>query len=207
MLRPLLTTLLVIGLIIASTLVALKVAQPQGGAVSENVPPPPNGYFAMQPVGSFGSLPGDSAAAAKVRRSTWEPRRANAPFNKVMPRHLRLRREQVAMHAHDPRWNRYIIGRISGRFTGTTDEIFQWAAVKWGLPDNLFRAIAYMESDWYQRNQGDYVPTGPAARPDTGVRRARSPSGSSAPSPQAGPASTRGTATPPQRPSTCSAAG
>ena len=50
------------------------------------------------------------------------------------------------MHAHDPRWNRYIIGRISGRFSGTTDEIFQWAAVKWGLPDNLFRAIAYMNS-------------------------------------------------------------
>ena len=62
------------------------------------------------------------------------------------------------MHVHDPRWNRYIICRISGRFTGTTDEIFQWAAVKWGLPDNLIRAIAYMESDWYQRNQGDYVP-------------------------------------------------
>jgi hypothetical protein len=36
------------------------------------------------------------------------------------------------MRAHDPRWNRYIIGRISSRFSGTTDEIFQWAAVKWG---------------------------------------------------------------------------
>jgi len=74
MLRPLFATLLVIGLIIATTIVALEIAQPPGGVVSENVPPPPNGYFALRPVGSFGSLPGDSAAAAKVRRSTWEPR-------------------------------------------------------------------------------------------------------------------------------------
>ena len=58
MLRPLFAALLVIGLIIASTLLALEVAQPPGGVSSENVPPPPNGYFALKPVGSFGSLPG-----------------------------------------------------------------------------------------------------------------------------------------------------
>jgi hypothetical protein len=59
--------------------------------------------------------------------------------------------------AYDPRWNRYIIDRISGNFTGTTDEIFQWAAVKWGIPDNVIRAIAYAESNWNQSNYGDDV--------------------------------------------------
>ena len=39
---------------------------------------------------------------------------------------------------------------MDGQFTGTTDEIFQWAACKWGLPDNLVRAIAVRESTWYQ---------------------------------------------------------
>ena len=33
---------------------------------------------------------------------------------------------------------------------GTTDENIQWAACKWGLSDNLLRAIAIRESNWYQ---------------------------------------------------------
>jgi hypothetical protein len=154
--RPLFTALLMIALLTASTILALRFARPPG-TISEDIPPPPDGYFALAPVGSFASLPGDAAAGRKVRRSTWEPRRVNTPYNKVIPAHLRLSLDRVSTHAHDPRWNRYIIRRITGHFTGTTDEIFQWAAVKWGLPDNLFRAIAYMESDWRQGNQGDYV--------------------------------------------------
>lgn len=154
--RPVFSTLVVIGLIIASTVIALHVARPSDG-LSENIPPPPDGYFTLLPVGAYRTLPSDAAAAARVRRSTWEPRRANASYNRVMPEHLRLRPVPPSAHAMDPRWNKYIIGRITGHFTGTTDEIFQWAAAKWGLPDNLLRAIAYMESDWYQRNKGDYV--------------------------------------------------
>jgi hypothetical protein len=154
--RPVFSTLVVIGLIIASTVLALHVARPSDG-ISENVPPPPDGYFTLLPVGSYRTLPSDAVAAARVQRSTWEPRRANDPYNRMMPGHLRLQLEPLPAHAYDPRWNKYILRRITGRFTGTTDEIFQWAAVKWGIPDNMLRAIAYMESDWYQRNQGDYV--------------------------------------------------
>jgi hypothetical protein len=43
-----------------------------------------------------------------------------------------------------------IWARIDGDFTGTTDEIIQWAAAKWGLPDELVRADAVEESYWYQ---------------------------------------------------------
>ena len=29
--------------------------------------------------------------------------------------------------------------------------------MKWGIPDNLLRTIAYMESDWHQSKYGDFV--------------------------------------------------
>jgi hypothetical protein len=129
------------------------------GWVSQASPPPPlpGGYFQLTPVGSYARLPDDAAAAAVVHDSTWEPRPANAKYNQVKPSDLRLQPSNDADQAYDPRWNKYILGRITGDFTGTTDEIFQWAAAKWGLPDNLLRAIAYMESNWQQSNFGDYV--------------------------------------------------
>ena len=122
-----------------------------------SAPPPPGGYFGLQPVGSYARLPDDAAAAAEVEVSTWEVRPGNARFNNVMPAHLALQWVSDASHAYDPRWNKYIISRITGHFTGTTDEIFQWAAVKWGIPDDVIRTVAYMESDWRQSNYGDYV--------------------------------------------------
>jgi autotransporter family porin len=119
--------------------------------------PPPGGYFGLQPAGSYARLPGDAAAAAEVQGSTWEVRPGNAKYNNVMPAQLRLQPVSDATRAYDPRWNRYILARITGHFTGTTDEIFQWAAIKWGVPDDLIRTIAYMESDWRQSNYGDYT--------------------------------------------------
>jgi hypothetical protein len=147
--------LLAVAVLIACLILALHWAW--AGPSPSRRPPPPPGYFTLRPVGSYASLPSDWEAAAEVHRSTWEPRRANTRYNHTAPVHLKLQPEDVAARAHDPRWNKYILGRISGDFTGTTDEIFQWAAAKWGLPDNLLRAIAYMESDWRQTNYGDYV--------------------------------------------------
>ena len=135
---------------------ALRIAQPAAKTLA-NAPPPPDGYFRLLPVGSYASLPDDRQAAAEVHRSTWEPRPANAKYDRTIASHLRIQREKAAAKAVDPQWNKYILGRITGHFTGTTDEIFQWAAAKWGLPDNLLRTIAYMESDWRQSNFGDYV--------------------------------------------------
>lgn len=121
-------------------------------------PPPPRGYFTvLRPVSAYASLPNDEAAADKVQVSTWEPRYDNNLYNYTIPPGLSLRPQDPATRAYDPRWNKYILGRITGDFSGTTDEVFQWAAVKWGLPDNLLRSIAYMESGWHQSNFGDYV--------------------------------------------------
>ena len=122
-----------------------------------NQSPPRGGYLRLLPVGSFASLPSDTRAAAEVHWSSWEPWPGNARYNHTMPARLNLWRKSVRDRAYDPRWNKYILGRITGHFKGTTDEIFQWAAAKWGIPDNLIRTIAYMESGWRQSNHGDYT--------------------------------------------------
>ena len=41
-------------------------------------------------------------------------------------------------------------GSCNSPWVGTTDEIFQWAACKWGVPDDLLRAVAVRESTWHQ---------------------------------------------------------
>lgn len=162
-LPALLALVLVLVLVSAVAAVAAGVIlgpgrSPSGPGLDRPGPPPPAaGYFPLRPVGAYKSLPSDAAAARQVHRSGWEPRPANARYNHTTPVRLALRPVSIAAHAYDPRWNRYILGRITGDFTGTTDEIFQWAAVKWGLPDNLIRTAAYMESDWRQSNYGDFV--------------------------------------------------
>jgi autotransporter family porin len=40
--------------------------------------------------------------------------------------------------------------RVDGQFTGTTDEILQWAACKWGMNTDIVRAMAWQESSWRQ---------------------------------------------------------
>ena len=44
---------------------------------------------------------------------------------------------------------------VNGRFRGTTDEIIQWAAYKWGFRPSVLRAVATVESWWHQSAVGD----------------------------------------------------
>lgn len=44
---------------------------------------------------------------------------------------------------------------MTGAFVGTTDEIFQWGAWKWGLPEDVLRAVAVGESNWEMHYNGD----------------------------------------------------
>jgi len=95
----------------------------------------------------FGPLE-DGAAAARVNATNWEPRRGNARANRRRPsddqiRDFRRRSEMV---------NRY---DVTGHFRGTTDEILQWAARKWGFDPDLFRAVATVESYWKMSAVGD----------------------------------------------------
>jgi hypothetical protein len=47
------------------------------------------------------------------------------------------------------------VKHVTGGFTGTTDEIIQWAAIKWGIPEDIMRAMAVRESNWRQAAEGD----------------------------------------------------
>lgn len=51
--------------------------------------------------------------------------------------------------------NKQFVPRIDGKFTGTTGEILEWGACKWGLDADVLRAVAYQESDWKQSTTGD----------------------------------------------------
>jgi len=56
--------------------------------------------------------------------------------------------------------------RVTGNFTGTTDQIIQWAACKWGIDEDIARAQASKESWWFQRNLGDWTSNPSACAPN-----------------------------------------
>jgi hypothetical protein len=103
------------------------------GAAAAVPPPPAGGYFGgIQSVGSFASLPSDSQAASMVHRSTWEPRPENRTANQTVPPADFVTAGYSGMENHAQ-----LFGRITGNFTGTTDDIMQWAAAKWVCPTTL----------------------------------------------------------------------
>ena len=90
----------------------------------------------------------DKRAAKLVHRSRFEPRPANreALGRRPTAEQLRAFRAQSEMP-----YARY----VTGRFTGTTDEVIQWAARKWGFKPDLLRAVATVESWWRMSTVGD----------------------------------------------------
>ncbi len=44
---------------------------------------------------------------------------------------------------------------VTGGYSGTTDQIIQWVAAKWGIPADWLRAVAVSESRWNQSQRGD----------------------------------------------------
>jgi hypothetical protein len=95
----------------------------------------------------FGPL-ADGEAAARVNQTNWEPRRENAQANQRRPSDEQL---EDFRHRSGMVYRRY----VTGRYRGTTDEILQWAARKWGFDPDLFRAIAAVESYWKMSAVGD----------------------------------------------------
>ena len=45
--------------------------------------------------------------------------------------------------------------QVTGNFAGTTTEIIQWAACKWGVDEDTIRAAAVQESYWHMNTLGD----------------------------------------------------
>jgi hypothetical protein len=98
-------------------------------------PAPPAGRFTTLPVGA--ALPTGAQCAARVRPAG-EVRAVNQPYNAT--------RGTVANTAYP---------RVDGNFTGTTDEILQWAACKWGIDEDVVRAQIAKESWWMMTSVGD----------------------------------------------------
>jgi hypothetical protein len=98
----------------------------------------------------------DSAAAAMVHHdSSFEPRPENYTANHTMPTPAEVAgsRGESRLSILWPGGNN-IMGWVDGQDTGTTDEVLQWNAYKWGFDPDLVRAIAANESWWHQYETG-----------------------------------------------------
>ena len=117
--------------------------------VSCGAPPPTElpVHFGTLPPGS--DLPSEAECAQRVARNAWEPRPSNAPANTTVPP------GPVASRSWGSPQADALKARVTGGFTGTTDEILQWASCKWGFDVDVTRAQAVQESDWYQSTRGD----------------------------------------------------
>jgi autotransporter family porin len=104
-------------------------------ATTTTTQPPTSSRFSTLPVGA--TLPGDAECAARVRKSP-EIRSYNATFNQT---------KGAAPHPVNP--------RVTGNFTGSTDEILQWVACKWGVDEDIVRAQIAKESWWKHATGGD----------------------------------------------------
>jgi hypothetical protein len=110
--------------------------------------PASGGYFSVLPPGS--ALPSGAECAARVHHSSWEPRHDNDVAN-----HTPVVNTLGSFSQWNSAWNTNYKPRVDGAFQGTTDEIIQWAACKWGWSDELIRAEAVVESTWHQSTVGD----------------------------------------------------
>jgi len=106
--------------------------------------------FGMLGVGSH--LPSDQECADRVEHDPQaqddqqESRLENTTANQFVA-------DQVSV----PIWkdftakaNQQFVSRIDGHFSGTTAQILDWGACKWGLDADLLKAVAMQESDWRQ---------------------------------------------------------
>jgi len=131
-----------------TTTVPAPIPQPPSGGTSSG-PPPAGGYFSVLPPGS--ALPSEADCAARVHLSSWEPRPENTTANHVTPAPNTL----ANFSQWNSTWNATYRPRINGNYHGTTDEIIQFYACKWGWSDELVRAEAVVESTWRQSTVGD----------------------------------------------------
>jgi autotransporter family porin len=114
------------------------------------------------------TLPSEAFCAAHIQQTSWEPRPGNQAANARVPTSAQIAALSPwdASIGLDPRADQ-LRQQITGQFTGTTDEILQWVACKWGVPVDVVRAEAVIESYWRQDQMGDQTSTQSACPPGT----------------------------------------
>jgi hypothetical protein len=138
--------------------------RPDAGVSGASRPSSSSLTFSVLPPGA--ALPGGDTCAARVRHTARESRPANTVANRT-PGTAIFRISGVGAEG-----KARFAPRIDGRFAGTTDEIMQWAACKWGMDEDIVRAMAMQESAWRQPAVGKKATFGllqikRAAHPDT----------------------------------------
>jgi hypothetical protein len=117
---------------------------------------PPSGRFGLLPPGA--TLPTSAQCASRVR-PTSEVRQVNQRPNRFGRIPNQTRGVAGAWSDPDPSKASFT-ARVDGNFAGTTDEILQWAACKWGVDEDYVRAQVVAESYWDQVNSlGDWGTT------------------------------------------------
>jgi hypothetical protein len=135
-----------------------------GGGSANNLTNNPQGastpgYFGTEPAHANYIPRSDAYCASAVKPNSFEPRLDNdqanhtvvpPPFNWSIENYWTLWRDKRA--------------KVTGNFTGTTTEIIQWAACKWGIDEDTIRADAVVESYWHMSTLGDVCgPVGEAS--------------------------------------------
>jgi hypothetical protein len=124
-------------------------------------PPPPVhvGFFTTRAVGA--ALPGDALCAREIAPNAWEPRPQNATANHTNVYAQGFRFHSSYFDTYSPAYG----ARVTGNFSGTTDQILRWAACKWGFDEDTVRGQALVESTWFQSTLGDC--NGGSTQPET----------------------------------------
>lgn len=98
----------------------------------------------------------DSYCSANVTATTWEPRPDNYTANHTQgpadPTTIPWGANAISGYWFNSDAN---VRKVDGYYTGNTTQIIQWAACKWGIDEDLIRAVAVQESDWHQNTAGD----------------------------------------------------
>jgi len=121
--------------------------------VAQSAPRPADTAWGLAPAAPTGTYPRpDAFCAARVQQYP-ERVAANATANAATP--------PTGTDFHWGPWVNqtpemaYNFSRVDGNFAGTTDEILEWAACKWGMDQNIAKAEATAESSWQQSTVGD----------------------------------------------------
>ena len=103
---------------------------------------------------AMGSQLPSNAQCAKQVRKTKEPRPGNRAANNTKPTGKLAFGQVWGSSAGAAR----TLKRVDGQFTGTTDEIIQWASCKWGFNPDVIRSQVFVESSWNQSATAGITP-------------------------------------------------
>ena len=111
------------------------------------VEPPASGRFETLPAGAV--LPSGAECTTRIR-----------PAAEVRPMNATQNSTRGVIPAGGTDWLDFQdswapFDRVDGNFVGTTDEILQWVACKWGIDEDVVRAQIVAESFWTMSANGD----------------------------------------------------